>query len=304
MGKGGAWSIGFGKYEGKLSPENLLKNINIYSHEELKKLNDSTRFLADPFFVKEQDTIYVFFEHQKLAKNAVISLLTSVDGKNFSYKGQVLKEEFHLSYPQVFKYRGTYYMLPETKKSNHVLLYKSYNFPYDWRICDTLLKNIKLKDPSIYLSDSLNIMVASDNNLTLYMYEADSLFGDWKPHSKAIVSRGLESRAAGGFFVDEGKLILPVQNSTKGYGYGVSLYQYNFNKGNYTTQRLSHLFLKSQDTIEEFGNGMHHVHIQKIDGQYHYVLDGNIKLEGKGVWNFTGPFKWNWVDLMNWVNNL
>src|SRR3970282_1407135 len=127
----------------------------IYSIEKLQAQNDSTVFLADPFFVKEEDTIYLFFEHQKSKSNADVGLLTSIDGKNYRYRGTVLSQKFHLSYPQVFKYKGDFYMVPESKQANAVLLYKAHRFPYGWRICDTLIANVQLVDPTIYLSDSL-----------------------------------------------------------------------------------------------------------------------------------------------------
>lgn len=104
---GGGWSLGYGS--SRSFPEKM--NIDtkaIYSIEKLKAQNDSTVFLADPFFVKEKDTLYIFFEHQKNKNNAGIGLLTSVDGKNYNYKGTVLTQKFHLSYPQVFKYKNDF----------------------------------------------------------------------------------------------------------------------------------------------------------------------------------------------------
>ena len=65
--------------------------------------------------------------------------------------GEVLDEPFHISYPQVFKHKDRYFMLPETKRSNNILLYEAKNFPYDWGIVDTLIHNVRYKDPSIYL---------------------------------------------------------------------------------------------------------------------------------------------------------
>ena len=138
---GGPWSIGFG--ESNTFPEDISIEINgKYPLEQLKKYSDSTKFLADPFFLKVKDTFYLFFEHKKIEDNAVIGLLTSTDGKNYNYRGTVLKENFHLSYPQIFEYKKNYYMIPESQGSNQVLLYKAKRFPFDWKVCDTLLKNI------------------------------------------------------------------------------------------------------------------------------------------------------------------
>ncbi len=298
------WSIGYG--ECKTYPKSInAKENQIYSIEKLTKQNDSTSFLADPFFVKEKDTFYLFFEHQKTTSNADIGLMTSTDGKEYQYRGTVLNEKFHLSYPQVFKYKNDFYMIPESKQANAVLLYKAYRFPFEWKVCDTLIKNVKLKDPSIYLSDSLNIMVASDDKLNMYVYQADSLLGKWKLHKKPIALIGTEARAGGRFFADKKGLILPVQNCTGGYGYGLSLYRFSFKNGSYTTNRIAPFFLKANKEIKEFNAGMHQLDIQKIDNdRYYYVYDGNTLKSDKKTLNAFAPLKWTYLDLKNWIINL
>jgi hypothetical protein len=300
---GGGWSIGYG--ESKEYPKSInVKENAIYSIEKLKKQNDSTVFLADPFFVKEKGVFYLFFEHKKTKTNADVGLLTSIDGKNYKYSGTVLTQKFHLSYPQVFKYKSNFYMVPESKQANAVLLYKAYHFPYDWRVCDTLIANVQLKDPSIYVSDSLNIMVASDDKLNMYVYQADSLFGKWKLHKKPIAMIGTEARAGGRFFADEKGLILPIQNCTVGYGYGLSLYRFCFKDESYTTERVSPFFLKGNKEIKEFNAGMHQLDIQKLDANhYYYVYDGNRLNSDSKKMNIWGPLKWSYIDFKNWILN-
>jgi len=298
---GGSWSLGYGT--SKSFPKKMVIDAKvIYSIENLKAQNDSTVFLADPFFVKEKDTFYIFFEHKKNKSNADIGLLTSVDGKKYDYHGTVLTQKFHLSYPQVFKYRNDFYMVPESKQANSVLLYKAHRFPYDWRLCDTLIANVQLVDPSIYLSDTLNIMVASDYAKNMYVYEADSLFGNWKLHHKPIALIGTESRAGGRFFADQRGLILPVQNFSKGYGYGVSLYRFSFRDNSYTIKREKPLFLVANEHIKEFNAGMHQLDIQRLDAtHYYYVYDGNELKSDSKILNIWGPIKWNYLDFKNWV---
>ena len=298
---GGGWSIGYGSSSS--FPEKMMIDAkSVYSIEKLKTKNDSTVFLADPFFVKERDTFYIFFEHQKNKNNADIGLLTSADGKNYEYRGTVLTQKFHLSYPQVFKYRNDFYMVPESKRANAILLYKAHRFPFDWKVCDTLVPNVQLVDPSLYVSDSLNIMVASDYAKNMYFYVADSLFGKWKLHQKSIALIGTESRAGGRFFADKKGLILPIQNFSNGYGYGVSLYRFSFRDGNYVAKREKPLFLVANETIKEFNAGMHQLDIQRIDANhYYYVYDGNrLNSDAKNL-NIWGPLKWNYLDFKNWV---
>lgn len=297
----GGWSVGYGasaRYPEKIE----VGKKAIYSIEKLKAQNDSTLFLADPFFVKEKDTFYLFFEHKKNKSNGDVGLLTSVDGKNYEYRGTVLTQKFHLSYPQVFKYKNNFYMVPETKQANALLLYKAHRFPYDWRICDTLVKNVALVDPSIYLSDSLNVLVATDYEKNMYLFEADSLFGKWKLHKKPIALRGTEARSGGRFFADKNGLILPVQNCTKGYGYGVSLYRFSFKDGSYVAEREKPLFLMANENIKEFNAGMHHLDIQRLDATHcYYVYDGNRLASNSTYLNFRGPLKWNYMDLKSWI---
>lgn len=297
---GGGWSIGYGSSTSY--PENIMINKKtIYSIEKLKIQNDSTVFLADPFFVKERDTFYVFFEHQKNKNNAEIGLLTSVDGKNYRYRGTVLSQLFHLSYPQVFKYRNDFYMVPESKRANAILLYKAHRFPFDWKVCDTLVPNVQLVDPSLYLSDTLNIMVASDYSKNMFVYWADSLFGKWKLHPKPIALIGTESRAGGRFFADQKGLLLPVQDFSRGYGCGLSLYRFSFQNGNYTVKREKKNFLTAQANIKEFNAGMHQLDIQRLDdSRYYYVYDGNRLNSSSKSLNLWGPLKWNYLDLKNW----
>ena len=296
--QGGPWSVGFGS--SNIFPDNVLDNYNLYSVEKLNALTNETNFLADPFFIKEKDTFYLFFEHQKNQSNAEIALMTSTDGVNYDFKGTVLKEKFHLSYPLVFKHKDDFFMLPETKRAGHILLYKSYNFPNDWRVFDTLVKNVKLKDPTIYLSDTLNILVASDDHMNLFMYQSDSLLGDWELHKRPKVLMGTEARPGGRFFVKDKKLHLPVQNGTFGYGYGISIYEFSFNNKNYKVNRKMPFYMKAQDTIQNFTAGMHHLDIQTIDSGFYYVFDGNQLRTNQKRLNYRGPLKWNFIDLKNW----
>lgn len=275
---------------------------SIYSIEKLKTQNDSTVFLADPFFVKEKDTFYLFFEHKKNKSNGDVGLLTSVDGKNYQYRGTVLNQEFHLSYPQVFKYKKDFYMVPESKQANAVLLYKAHRFPFDWRICDTLVANVALVDPSIYLSDSLNVLVATDYDKNMFLYQADSLFGKWELHKKPIALIGTEARAGGRFFAAKNGLVLPVQNCTKGYGCGVSLYHFSFHDGSYQVKRESPFYLMANENIAAFNAGMHQLDMQRIDAtHFYYVYDGNRLISNSKQLNVWGPLKWSYLDLKNWM---
>jgi len=298
----GPWSIGFGSSIDFPDKMKYHKD-NIYALETLKKICPQTQFLADPFFLKVKDTFYIFFEHKLIDTKAEIGLLTSIDGINYKYRGSVLEEPFHLSYPQVFCHKNEYYMVPETKGAHSVLLYKAKRFPFDWQICDTLIHNVEVTDPSIYLSDSLNIMAVSDKNLNLFIYAADSLFGKWTLHKKPILAMGSESRCGGRFIADKKGLLIPIQNCTNGYGYGISLYRLTFKNEDYRIQKVKPYFLERQDQIKEFNAGMHQLDIQKIGNRYYYVYDGNRLADNNKHLNIKGALKMNYLDLKQWCQN-
>jgi hypothetical protein len=296
----GIWSIGYGT--NKHFPEAInVEKGKLYSINTLQKIIPNSEFLADPFFCKEGDRYFIFFELKKYSQNhASIAILESKDGKNYQYKGIVLKENFHLSYPQVFKFKNNFYMLPETQGAKNVILYKAKKFPYEWERCDTLLKNIKLKDPSIFVSDSLNIMVGTDEKLTMVMYHSDSLFGTWKKHPRHTVIMGVESRAGGRFIPYKDGLLLPIQNGSEGYGTALSLYKFNFKNRDYSIRREKEYYLQAQKNIKEFNGGMHHLDLQKIDNQYYYVYDGKKIINNETSFAIKSSLKINYFDLKNW----
>lgn len=294
--RSGNWSVGHGQSPGH---ELKITGNRVISPKMIRESDPSTEFLADPFFLKDTSGYFMFFERKRFKSNACISALHSIDGKSYKYLGDVIKEKFHLSYPQVFKHKEHYYMLPETQGSNHVLLYKAVDFPIKWEIVDTLLFNIKLKDPTLFLSDTLNIMVGSDHNHTMYMYESDGLHGTWKLHKKSIVMTGTESRPGGRFFIKNGHLILPVQNCSKGYGTGVSLYRFKFGKGDYTVTPHQKMVLGARKDIPEFNFGMHHLDMQPIEGGTYYVYDGiNVTNKPKRL-NLRASAKMTFYDVIN-----
>lgn len=213
----------------------------------------------------------------------------------YEYEGIVLNEPYHLSFPQVFKHKGQFYMLPETKQSNHVVLFKAKNFPFEWEISDTLIYNRKLEDPAILLSTDLNIISASEvSTLSQYVFTSDSLTGEWKEYLNYDIRRGNETRAGGIFFQVEDDWYLPLQNNEMGYGTGLWIFKI-VNIGNKLSfTEVSNKHLGSTESISWFGTGMHHLSINKMgDNSFYVVYDGKKKNSNEKVWNYKASVKYN-----------
>jgi hypothetical protein len=297
---GGNWSIGFQEASGIANLK--VKPVDIITHQHVNKITrEEVTYIADPFFIKEQDTIYLFVEIKGKA-NADIALFTSINERDYEYKGIVLDEAFHLSYPQVFRHKEKIYMLPETKGANHVLLYKAESFPYNWKIEDTLIKNRALKDPSILLSDKLKLIVAVDDDLKQYMFTADSLNGKWEEVEGFKPRWGNESRPGGRFILIDENWYLPLQNHSEGYGTGISLYKLLITSEEYKFKLVDKLLLKPQKEIKWFERGMHHLDVQQMpEGGYYMVYDGDRNTSGNKEFQYKRSVKWNLVDLYNYL---
>lgn len=295
---GGAWSLGFGSTDNPLE-EFIIDSSNVISFERFKKIaGEESRFIADPFLFIKENKFYIFFEHQ-LEGYDNIGLMVSEDGENYEYKGVVLDENFHLSFPQIFENSGRIYMLPETKEANHVLLYESTEFPYKWEISDTLIKNVQLKDPSILLTDDLILITASDDKLRQHVYTADSLHGEWKNSKKFKGRRGDETRPGGSFFEVEGEWYLPFQNNSQGYGTGLSLYKLDIQQEKISFEKVNSMFLKPHPDIKWFAGGMHHLDVKRTGEHYMLVYDGRNSTGNTAISAVKASIKYNLYDLQN-----
>jgi hypothetical protein len=295
--QGDGWSIGINTLTDLLE-DDPVKNSIILDKEWLDdQTSVSTKFLADPFIFIEDSIHYIFFEHQANG-NANIGLLISTNGEDFQFKGDVLDEDFHLSFPQVFKLGNDYFMLPETKQSGNVLLYKADSFPSNWSIFDTLIKNVNFKDPAILISDSINLISVSDENLKQTIYSADSLTGPWVKNELFSERYGDETRAGGNFFNVDGEWFLPLQRNNRGYGSGISLYKLKYNKREIKFEKYVESYLDKIDTLSWFNRGMHHLSVIPHQGKFKIVFDGDIKSSNKKrVANWKASLKYNFYDL-------
>src|SRR6185436_11947792 len=98
------------------------------------------RFVADPFLVRHGEGWVLFFEALNAARNkGEIAVAHSVDAVTWRYGGAVLREPFHLSYPNVFSAGDEWLMTPEALEAPGVLLYRADEFPRRWSLDRVLL---------------------------------------------------------------------------------------------------------------------------------------------------------------------
>jgi hypothetical protein len=184
-------------------------------------------FVADPFLFHEGSTWYMFFE--VLAARGKIGVATSSDGLQWTYDRLVLEEPWHLSFPDVFKWDGHYYMIPESEVQSAVYLYEASDFPYSWQRVATLVSGRNFVDPVVFHANGTWWMfVGKTGSCCCYLYYSDNLRSGWREHPRSPIVNNQWSRArpAGRSFVYDGTHILRLaQKNDDHYGEAVRAFQ-------------------------------------------------------------------------------
>lgn len=273
------WSIGiyagaspfhFATHPGAVNP--------VITHESVTDVPAS--FVADPFMVRAADTWYMFFEVlNQQTKKGEIGLAISTNALDWVYQQIVLTEPFHLSYPYVFEWDGTYYMIPEALQSGAVCLYQADDFPTRWSQACRLF-NTPCADPSLFCFDGRWWMFACSTPYqhdTLRLYCADDLRGPWTEHPASPIVEGNKrnARPGGRVLVLDDQIVRFAQDCV--LRYGAQLRAFNITEltpGSYREQEHPcSPVLKAGQGWNALG--MHHIDPHAMsDGQWIACVDG------------------------------
>ncbi|MCI9078410.1 MAG: glycoside hydrolase family 32 protein [Lachnospiraceae bacterium] len=199
-------------------------------------IHEPKSILADPFLFVNDDTLYLFYEDKKMYKPGVISMICTKNLENWSKPVVVLQENFHLSYPWVFKYDRHIYMLPETSEAHSVRLYETENNKLsEFKYVMTLMENddkdllVDFSDTSIYIKDGIFYLMTTINENgvnQLELYLSDSLKGPYRKHPCSPISVSNKyGRNAGCMFELGGRLFRTAQDCEGRYGDDVNIFE-------------------------------------------------------------------------------
>ena len=190
------------------------------------------RFLADPFIVQHATKWHMFFEVLNMeTRKGEIAWAISDDARQWQYQRVVLSEPFHLSYPLVFEWQGSHYMVPESRAAGAVRLYKATAFPTHWQFVATLLAGEHLVDATLFHYQQQWWMFvganASGRSEMLRLYLANHLLGPWIEHPQSPVVEGNPriARPAGRVVSLENRLLRFTQDCSTAYGTRVIVFE-------------------------------------------------------------------------------
>ncbi len=193
------------------------------------------RFYADPFIIERNGRNYLFFEDYRFSSRKGLISCCEVDSEgNYTQPRVVLECDYHLSYPFLFTWQGEIYMIPETRDNRTIEMYRATDFPCSWVHEAVLMSDVAAVDTTLlHHRDRWWMFTAGvldedapDKTWRLCLFFGDSPFGPWTAHPKnPIVSSVRHARPAGSMYFDNGQLIRPAQDCSRGYGYAVQLHR-------------------------------------------------------------------------------
>ncbi|XP_058109283.1 glucosamine inositolphosphorylceramide transferase 1 [Magnolia sinica] len=308
----GSWSIGifYGDSPFSLKPiesRNVWKNDSsawpvanpVFTCASASDAGFPSNFVADPFlFDQKDDALYLFFE----TKNSVtlqgdIGVARSTDkGATWKHLGIALDEEWHLSYPYVFRYHDDIYMMPESSQKGELRLYRALKFPLQWTLEKVILKK-PLIDSFIVNYKGNFWLFGSDfsgfgtkKNGELEIWYSSTPLGPWKPHKQNPIfniDKSLGARNGGRPFMYNHNLYRIGQDCGETYGRGVRAFKVEvLTKDEYKEVEVP-LGFKEPEKARNAWNGAryHHLDVQQIglNGEWVGVMDGDRVPSGDSV---------------------
>lgn len=212
------WNIGYLTQ----TPEDLIANQKLRGNITWLK-EDSVDYAADPFIVAINNEPRVYYEELNFWKGK--GEIMVIDNFDFANKKKVVgitPSSIHLSYPFLIQDDDKLFCIPETSGANEIGLYQvDVKTPALLIKQKVLIKGEPFVDSSvIYHQEKYWLFTSiSGKNNELYIYHADQLDGDFKPHKQNPIKVEKNAcRAAGSLFKVNNTLYRPTQNPVNRYG--------------------------------------------------------------------------------------
>ncbi|MBO8219602.1 glucosamine inositolphosphorylceramide transferase family protein [Prochlorococcus marinus] len=255
---------------------------NAVFYRSIKIRNPKNCFLSDPFVIEHKGQYFCFLENYSFIKRKGTISAYLLEKNAANYLGESIDEDFHLSYPFVFKYLDNFYMLPESSENKDLRLYKSKKFPFEWELERVIFDNIVAVDGTIFqygdrwwlffTKDSSNSL---ENNSELFAYFSDNpVSSEWIEHSCNPLIIDSSSARMGGLLTDINDIYLVSQSQAFNlYGKSSKIYRIkDLTKNSFQREYVCEI------TPDFFSDilGTHHMNSYKNCTVFDYFKEENI----------------------------
>jgi len=187
------------------------------------------RYWADPCAVDDGERRLLFVEEYDTQRAVgVIACLELLADGGARRLGIAVDEPFHLSYPQVFRWQGAWYMTLESAAARRVSLYRATGFPMRWERVSDLITGFHCVDGTLHHHQGhwylfANVAEGGGSSCDeLFLFVAEAMDGPYRPHpANPIVADVRCARPAGRLFEHDGRLVRPGQDCGPDYGAAV-----------------------------------------------------------------------------------
>lgn len=233
---------------------------------------------ADPFLVDHGGKVWCLYELLKHGEDkGEIFVREFVDGQ-WSKGVCVLREDFHLSYPMIFKHESLWYMIPESAQSGSLRLYKAVEFPYKWILVEESLIQGRFLDATVVQTEvGLKLLVnrylpgINSGSDDLFMYDMVFRNGSFVLSKDFchVLSDVRFSRGAGKVVKHGEWYYRYCQNNAKYYGHDLSLLRFKIDEGG-----IHEISVVKESGIEN---------LPSLMGKHTYAKTANIELIDKMI---------------------
>lgn len=260
------------KYEDDIFKLNEHKPFHFFGERGIRRNKEYQAFTADPFLFVHSVSLYLFYEIKTDFGVGEI-WAQSMDAQGaWTNHGQVLKEDFHLSYPQVFIHDGQIYMVPEAAQTGKVWLYTAVDFPGNWQKVRVLIDE-PLLDPSILIRQEGIFLLATTREYELKLYFSPDLSQEFVAIEHLITNDKSLARNAGSPLCIQNVLYRVAQNCKFKYGQNISIMRID----QLSTKGYSEQIVTSdlyQTKPEWMAAGYHHISTALFRNEYFVAVDG------------------------------
>jgi hypothetical protein len=191
-------------------------------------------FWADPFLYSHNDKTYCFVEDfvYKTGRGHIVALELTDNGA--VELGVSIKEDFHLSFPFLFRHGGELFMCPESSEARQIRIYRCTSFPLEWELCSIAMEDVSAADSMFFEHDDRWWMLTNidrsgldDHCSELYLFHSSSPFdNNWIPHPKNPLRIDAEGGRNAGLILEDGRIFRAAQRQGfDQYGKGLLLYE-------------------------------------------------------------------------------
>ena len=204
----------------------------------------------DPFIVSDGSDTWIFAEMvDKKSQNGELGV-ARFNQESLTFR-TVIKESYHLSFPNVFKHDNEWYMIPESYKSGRIILYRAIEFPYKWEKLQTIWNQDGMDSIPFQLGKKWYLFTTLVSTQRSFILTTDRFpTGKWTKVKSDPLPEGY--RGGGNAIYRFDKVILPIQPVVPGAAYGSALSLYSID---------DELNMKKEVQFAQFSHskGMHHM---------------------------------------------